>query len=93
MTDPGLRAISALGFCCMIAIAWLCSTDRTRFPWRTVLWGIGFQSALNWFGSLRAAIGRVLFQFRHWFSSPIAAICWNRLMTNSNFQPAPTTVF
>ena len=32
------------------------------------------QSALNWFGSLLAAIGRVLVQFLRWFSIPIAAI-------------------
>ena len=46
MTDLGLRAVSALGFFCLIAIAWLCSSDRRRFPWRTVLWGVGLQAGL-----------------------------------------------
>ncbi len=46
MTDTGLRAISALGFFGLIGIAWLCSSDRRRFPWRTVLWGVGLQAGL-----------------------------------------------
>jgi CNT family concentrative nucleoside transporter len=46
VTDVGLRATSALGFFALIAIAWLCSSDRRRFPWRTVLWGIGLQAGL-----------------------------------------------
>jgi CNT family concentrative nucleoside transporter len=46
MSDPRLRAVSALGFFGMIAIAWILSRDRRRISWRTVGWGIGLQLAL-----------------------------------------------
>jgi len=46
VSDTGLRGISALGFCAMIAIAWLFSSDRRRFPVRTVAWGVGLQILL-----------------------------------------------
>ena len=47
MSDPGLRAISAIGFFTMIAIAWAFSTDRRKFPWRIVGWGLGLQLSLG----------------------------------------------
>ncbi len=47
MTDPGLRLVSALGFACMIGLAWLASSDRRAFPGRTVAWGVGVQLALG----------------------------------------------
>ena len=46
MTEPGLRALSGFGFALMIGIAWLCSSDRGRFPLRAVLWGVGIQLGL-----------------------------------------------
>ena len=46
MSDPGLRFISAFGFFAMIAIAWVFSKDRRRFPLKTVAWGIGLQVSL-----------------------------------------------
>lgn len=47
MNDPGLRAVSLLGFAVMIAIAWLVSSDRRAFPLRTVAWGVGLQLGLG----------------------------------------------
>ncbi|MFH1011240.1 MAG: nucleoside transporter C-terminal domain-containing protein, partial [bacterium] len=38
------KIFSLLGIPVLIAVAWLVlSTDRRRFPWRTVLWGVGLQ--------------------------------------------------
>ncbi|MDH3520709.1 MAG: NupC/NupG family nucleoside CNT transporter [Myxococcales bacterium] len=47
MSDPGARAVSALGFAALIALAWATSSDRRHAPWRTVAWGIGIQLALG----------------------------------------------
>lgn len=47
MSDPGLRAVSLLGFVTMIGIAWLASSDRRAFPLRTVAWGAALQLALG----------------------------------------------
>ncbi len=41
------RAVSALGMVVMLAIAWVFSTDRSRFPWRIVAWGLGLQFSLG----------------------------------------------
>ena len=46
MSDPGLRAVSVLGFAVMIAVAWVCSSDRRHFPWRVVLSGSALQLAI-----------------------------------------------
>lgn len=40
------KLVSLLGLFSFIALAWAFSTDRKRFPWRTVLWGLGLQLAL-----------------------------------------------
>jgi len=61
MSDAGLRAVSALGFAAMIAIAWLFSTDRRRFPWRVVLSGCAVQLALGGL-LLLTPVGRVFFE-------------------------------
>src|SRR6476620_5975766 len=37
------RIISLLVIPILIALAWLISTDRKKFPWRIVLWGVGLQ--------------------------------------------------
>ncbi|MBM3324084.1 MAG: NupC/NupG family nucleoside CNT transporter [Calditrichaeota bacterium] len=38
------KIFSFLGIPVLIGVAWLVlSTDRRRFPWRTVLWGVGLQ--------------------------------------------------
>jgi len=38
-----LKLISVLGLVVLVGVAWLVSTDRKRFPWRTVAWGLGLQ--------------------------------------------------
>ena len=38
-----LKLISLLGLLAFIGIAWALSTDRRKFPWRTVLWGVVLQ--------------------------------------------------
>jgi len=38
-----LKLISLLGLVSMVAVAWVLSVDRKRFPWRTVWWGLGLQ--------------------------------------------------
>ncbi|MCZ6784662.1 MAG: NupC/NupG family nucleoside CNT transporter [Proteobacteria bacterium] len=60
MSDPGPRAISALGFAVLMAVAWLCSSNRRRIPWRTVAWGVGLQLGLGVL-LLRTALGRLFF--------------------------------
>ena len=35
--------LSLLGLVVLLAIAWLASKDRRRFPWRITCWGIGLQ--------------------------------------------------
>jgi CNT family concentrative nucleoside transporter len=61
VTDPALRAVSALGIVAMIAIAWSLSTDRRRLPWRTVGWGLALQLALA-LVMLKSPAGRALFE-------------------------------
>jgi len=60
VSDLGLRATSALGLLVMIAIAWLCSADRRRIPWRTVAAGSAIQIALGLL-LLRTDPGRAFF--------------------------------
>ena len=38
-----LQLISLFGIFVLLLVAWACSQDRTRFPWRTVLSGVGLQ--------------------------------------------------
>ena len=38
-----LKLISLTGWFTMIAVAWAISFNRKKFPWRTVIWGIGLQ--------------------------------------------------
>ena len=40
-----LKLISLLGLFAMIALAWACSLNRKRFPWRTVWTGLALQLA------------------------------------------------
>jgi len=60
VTDPGLRAISALGLVALIAIAWAFSTERRIIPWRVIAWGLGLQLALALL-LLKTAFGRAFF--------------------------------
>ncbi len=52
--------ISALGLIVMLACAWLLSHNRSRFPWRTVLWGLALQFVFALL-ILRTAFGAALF--------------------------------
>ncbi len=56
-----LKLVSALGILILIGCAWLLSRNRRRFPWRTVLWGLGLQFAFAIF-ILKTPIGLRLFQ-------------------------------
>lgn len=56
-----LRLVSALGLIVIIAIAWAMSANRKRFPWRTVIWGMGLQFIFALF-ILKTPVGLRLFQ-------------------------------
>ncbi len=56
-----MRAVPALGFVTMIGIAWIFSSDRQRFPWRTVATGVALQLALALL-LLKTPVGRLFFQ-------------------------------
>ena len=49
-----------LGLCVFLALAWALSEDRRRFPWRTVLAGLGLQVLFAWI-ILRTDAGRAFF--------------------------------
>ncbi len=55
-----LRLISALGLVVILVCAWLISSNRRIFPWRTVLWGVGLQFAFALF-ILKTWVGEALF--------------------------------
>ena len=38
-----LAVVSAVGFCVLTGLAWLCSENRRAISWRTVAWGLGLQ--------------------------------------------------
>ena len=40
------RLISLFGWLTMLTVAWAISFNRKKFPWRTVIWGIGLQFSL-----------------------------------------------
>ncbi len=46
MTDLALRALSALGFGLLLAVAWVCSSNRRLIPKRTVAIGVLIQVGL-----------------------------------------------
>jgi len=56
----GLRFQSLLGLCLLILVAWALSNNRRKFPWRTVLWGLGLQIAFAVF-ILKTPIGAAIF--------------------------------
>lgn len=60
MSDLGARAISAVGLVAMLAIAWACSSDRRRVPWRLVGSALAIQIGLAVL-LLRTAPGRTFF--------------------------------
>jgi concentrative nucleoside transporter, CNT family len=54
------RLISLLGLVTLLALAFALSNNRRRFPWRTVLWGLGLQFAFALF-ILKTPLGLALF--------------------------------
>jgi CNT family concentrative nucleoside transporter len=38
-----LAVVSAMGFCVLAGLAWLCSENRRAIAWRTIVWGLGLQ--------------------------------------------------
>src|SRR4026207_1061137 len=46
----------------MVAVAWLLSMDRKRFPWRTVWWGLGLQMAFA-LVIIKTEFGRLVFEW------------------------------
>jgi len=53
-----LKFISLLGWPAMLLLAWAVSYNRKKFPWRTVIWGLGLQFTL---AVLILAVGRKTF--------------------------------
>jgi CNT family concentrative nucleoside transporter len=41
-----LKLISLFGWLAMLFVAWTISLNRKKFPWRTVIWGVGLQFLL-----------------------------------------------
>ena len=56
------RLISLLGLIVFIGCGYLCSNNRSRIRWSTVLWGIGLQLILAVL-ILKTTFGLTLFQF------------------------------
>lgn len=57
-----LKLVAALGLITFLGLAWAISANRKRFPWRTVLWGLGLQFTFAIL-ILKTAPGRALFDF------------------------------
>ena len=55
-----LRLLSALGLVGLLIVAWGLSTNRRRFPWRTVAWGLALQISFALF-ILRTPFGEASF--------------------------------
>lgn len=55
------KMISLFGLAAFLALAWLLSNSRRRFPWRTVLSGLGLQLAFALF-ILKTPVGLTLFR-------------------------------
>jgi len=59
-----LKLLSLVGLCSFIAVAWGLSSNRKKFPWRTVLSGLGLQFLFGIF-ILKTAVGAKLFEWAH----------------------------
>jgi concentrative nucleoside transporter, CNT family len=61
ITYPMSRLIALLGLVVFLALAWILSNNRRRFPWRTVLTGLALQFACALF-ILHTSAGLLLFE-------------------------------
>ncbi|MBT5378813.1 MAG: Na+ dependent nucleoside transporter domain protein, partial [Opitutae bacterium] len=68
-----LKLISLTGLVAFIALAWAISIKRGRFPWRTVLTGLGLQVALAAILIPDTIIGRSLYTFADGVAKNIVA--------------------
>jgi concentrative nucleoside transporter, CNT family len=57
-----LKLIALFGLAVFLALAWTISSDRKRFPWRTVVWGLGLQFTFAIL-ILKTTPGRMIFDF------------------------------
>ncbi len=57
-----LKLVSLLGLVVFLGIAWSISSNRRRFPWRAVVWGVGLQFVFG-FLILKTAFGAAIFDF------------------------------
>ena len=62
-----LHFVSLIGWPAMLLLAWAISYNRKKFPWRTVIWGLGLQFTLAllilktpWGGMLFVFAGKVI---------------------------------
>lgn len=58
------RLVSLLGVLAFLGVAWGLSRQRSRFPWRTVLWGLGLQISFGLL-ILRTDFGKAGFEVAH----------------------------
>jgi CNT family concentrative nucleoside transporter len=54
------RLVSLFGLIVFIGLAWALSNNRSKFPWRTVVWGVALQFFFAWF-ILKTGVGEWLF--------------------------------
>ena len=66
-----LKLVSLLGWLTMLSVAWAISFNRKKFPWRTVIWGVGLQFTLAllvlktpWGGAFFEFAGKVVGKLR-----------------------------
>ena len=56
------KFISLFGWLTMLSVAWAISYNRKKFPWRTVIWGVGLQFTLALL-ILKTPWGKAIFEF------------------------------
>ena len=78
-----LKLISLTGLVAFIALAWAISFRRGRFPWRTVLTGLGLQVVLAAILIPDTIIGRSLYTF----ADGVATMSAGRIRVSFHNQP------
>ena len=98
-----LKFISLLGWPAMLLLAWAVSYNRKKFPWRTVIWGLGLQFTLAvlildtpWGGKLFEFAGKViqkLIQFSTEGTQFVFGPLANGSLLTEKFGPGNSVVF